>query len=301
MAVITDGGDNHFLGTYITPEGVISNQLTDLMDDAVGSVNNDANVTGSEAMIAWRADDIPTSETFTDTPIGTVVTAPTAAENARFAQFLGVSATTANRFGYIRNGLGTGSTGGTDLIPFDLAATGEVALDKTSNWASASEKSLGMFAFDDTNNYFFSYAGILNNSPGYVFPTNVMILILGSVGGTTYEYALRPSATSGTGTQDLILDANANYTVVCSNGATIPTVTELYFRDDNAGLSYPAVGYGDNIFFGRGSFTVGNPYFIEFVDGTDTITGDPVLGSAFRFAICVGFIGADAVLMRVGE
>lgn len=301
MAVITDGGDNHFLGTYITPEGVISNQLTDLMDDAVGADNNAANVTGSEAMIAWRPDDAGTSEVFTDTPIGTVVTSPTAAENARFAQFLGGSATTADRFGYIRNGLGTGSTGGTDLIVFDVASTSETPLDKTSNWASASDKSLGMFSFDDTNNYHFHYAGILNNSPGYVFPTNVVMLTLGSVGGTTYGYALRPSATSGTGIQAIVLDSNAEYSVVCSNGATIPTVTELYFRDDNAGLSYPAVGYGDNIFFGRGSFVVGNPYFIESVDGANMITSDPVLGSSFRFAICVGFIGSDAVLMRVGE
>lgn len=301
MPVITDGGDNHFLGTYITPQGNISAELTDLMDDAVGSTNNDINLTGSEAMIAWRPNSPDGGETFTDTPIGTIVTSPTAAENARFAQFLGVSNTTSDLFGYIRTGLTTGSTGGTDLIPFLIGSTSETSLDKTQNWASASEKSLGMFAFTDTNNYHFSYAAVLNNAPGYIFPTNTVILSLGSVGGTPYGAALRPSATSGTGTQAIVLDANANYTVVCSNGATIPTTTELYFRDDNAGLNYPAIGYGDNIFFGRGAFTVGNPYFIEAVDGTNTITTDPVLGSTFRFCICVGFIGTDAVLMRVGE
>lgn len=294
MPVITDGSGNHFLGTYITPEGTISNQLTDLMDDAVGSGNNAQSGVGTETMIAWRPNIV--EETFSGV-ITTTVSGANAAEEARFAQFLGDSTSTADRFGYIR----TEATGGAGLIAFDVAGAGESSLDKTRNWATASDKSLGMFLYDDANNYHFSYAAILNNAPGYVFPTNSVIITLGSVSGTPYGYALRPQSTTGNATVDYTTDANSNYTVVCSNGASIPTVTELYFRDDNPGTGYPATGYGDNILFARGAFTIGDPYFVESVNGSDMVTGDPVLGSSFRYFICVGQMGADYVLMRTGQ
>ena len=295
MPVITDGGTNHFLGTYIVPEGTISTQLTDLMDDAVGATNNAQSAVTTETMIAWRPN--IGAETFVGA-ITTVVSGTTAAEEARFAQFLGSSTTTSGRFGYIR----TEATGGAGLINFDVAPDpGEGSLDETRNWATASEKSLGIFTYTDSTNYHFSYAGILNNAPGYVFPTNSVIITLGSVAGTPYSYALRPQSTTGNAIVDYTTDANSNYTVVCSNGATIPTVTELYFRDDNAGASYPATGYGDNLLFARGSFTIGDPYFVEDVDGTDTVTSNDILSSSFRYFICVGQMGADYVLMRVGQ
>lgn len=292
MPVITDSVGNHFLGTYLVPEGTISTQLSDLMDDAVGAANNAQSPVTTETMIAWR----PNPATFAGS-ITTGVSGATAAEEARFAQFLGVSTTTPDRFGYVR----TEATGGSGLINVDIAAAGETALDKTSNWATASDKSLGIFMYEDSDDYQFMYAGILNNAPGYVFPTNSVFIVLGSVAGTTYSYALRPQSTSGNAIVEYVTDANSNYTVVCSNGASTPTVTELYFRDDNAGASYPATGYGDNILFARGSFTVGDPYFVESVNGSDVITGDPVLGSPFRYFVCVGQMGADYVLMRVGE
>jgi hypothetical protein len=295
MPVISDTFGNHFLGTYLVPEGTISNQLADLMDAAVGAGNNAQSGVGTETMIAWRPN--IGDETFTGT-ITTVVSGTTAAEEARFAQFLGDSTTTPGRFGYFR----TGATGGTDLIDFDVTPDpSEGSLDGARNWATASNKSLGIFTYDDATNYHFSYAGILNNAPGYIYPTNSVIITLGSVGGTPYGRAIRPQSSSGNTVIEYTIDNNSNYTPVCSNGATIPTVTELYFRDDNAGSGYPATGFADNLLFARGAFVVGDPYFVEFVDGTDTITGDPILGSDFRFYICCGQIGSDYILMRVGE
>lgn len=294
MPVITDNNGNHFLGTYLVPEGVISTQLSDLMTDAVGAANQAQSTVGTDTMIAWRPD--ISNETFGGT-ISTVTSGATAMENARFAQFLGDSDTDADLFSYMR----TEASGATGLIDLTVAGAGESSLDKSRNWATASDKSLGIFLYEDAQNYHFSYAGILNNAPGYVYPTNSVLITLGVVGGTNYGGALRAQSTSGDGTVDYTTDNNSNYAVVCSNGASIPTVTELYFRDDNSGAGYPATGFGDNLLFARGTFTIGDPYFVEFVDGTNQITGNDVLGSPFRYYICVGQMGQDFVLMRVGE
>lgn len=294
MPVINDSYGNYYLGTYISPEGFISNQLSDLMDAAVGSSNNTQSGVGTETLIAWRPN--IAAETFSGV-ITTTVSGANAVENARFTQFLGVSSSTANRFGYIR----TTATTGTGLIPFDVAGTNETSLDKARNWATASNKSLGLFLFDDTNNYHFSYAAILNNAPGYVFPTNSVIITLGSVNGTPYGYALRPQTTAGSATVEYVTDANSNYNVICSNGASIPTVTELYFRDNNSFTGYPATGYGDNLLFARGTFNIGNPYFVEGVDGTNNVTSSNILGSDFRYFVCCGQMGNDFILMRVGQ
>ena len=302
MPVITDTFGNHFLGTYITPEGSINTQMGDLMDDAVGAANNDVFTSGTEILVGWRPDPVvETNEQLADAISISSLTGNTI-QHCRFGQFIGEADVSApNTFGYLRTD-NDDSTSNliTDLITF-TATAGETAGSKTRNWATASARSLGIFLYTDADNYHFSYAGILNNAPGYVYPTNSVIITLGRASATDYGDAIRIGAIGGSTSQDITVDANSNYSTVCQNGATIPTATEVYFRDDNAGLNYPAVGYGDNLVFARGAFTIGDPYFVEDVDTGDIITSDPILGSTFRFFICVGQMGADYILMRVGQ
>lgn len=295
MPVINDpNNENFYLGTYLVPEGNLQSPILSLVTAAMGADNVGQSAIGSETLIAFREATSP--EVFTDT-ISTASAGASAIENARYALFVGDSSTTPNRFGFIR----TSATGSTGLIPLDVPSAGASSLSKAKNWATASNKSLGMFSYDDAQNYTFQYAGRLNNTPGYVFPTNSVLLTLGVSGGTSFGKALRPSSTSGVSTVEYALDNNANYGSNCSNGATTPTVSELYFRDDNATNAYPAIGYGDNLLIARGTFVVGNPYRVIVVDGTDANTEDPLMGSTFKYYVCVGQIGAHNVLMRVGE
>lgn len=293
MAIINDpNGTNFYLGTYIVPEGSLQSQLLPLMQAAVGTANTDQSPVGSETAIGFRA----SSDVFTGT-ISNAISGATAFENARYVLFLGDSTTNPGRFGYIR----TEATGATGLIPLNIPAANADSLSKVRNWATASDKSLGIFTYTDALNYTFQYVGELNNAPGYVFPTNSLLMASGMSGGTSFGAGLRPLSTTGLNTASYALDNNANYSSACTNGASSPTVSELYLRDDDVATGYPAVGYADNLLVARGSFIIGNPYNVIVVDSNDLSTTDPLLGSTYRYYICVAEIGAHYVLMRVGQ
>lgn len=295
MPIINDpNGLNFYLGTYLVPEGNLQSTILSLTTAAFGATNTAQSAIGSETLIAFREASSP--EVFTGT-ISNASAGATAIENARFGMFIGDSSTTPNRFGFLR----TTATGASGLISLDIPSADAVSLSQAKNWATASEKSLGLFSYTDAQNYTFQYAGRLNDTPGYVFPTNTILLSMGLSDGTSFGKAFRPLSTSGVSTEEYTLSTNANYSSNCTNGATTPTVSELYFRDDNSTNAYPAVGYGDNLLVARGTFVVGSPYRITVVDGDDANTSDPLMGSTFKYYVCVSQIGAHYIMMRVGE
>lgn len=295
MAIITDPNlENHYLGTYIVPEGNIDNDLIALMQAAVGNVNALQVTTSVRTAIAFR----PASplETFSGA-IDTSTTGGDTFANARYVLFLGDSADTYNKFGYIR----TENTGINGLIPLQIPGSNVQSLSKTRNWATASSSSLGIFCYDDPQNYTFQYVGTLENSPGYIYPTNSVLLAMGMSAGVEFKKAIRPQSTSGSAAIDYTLTPSANYSSNCSNGATTAVTSEMYFRDDNSAAFYPAVGYADNLLVARGSFTIGSPYNIVGINGNNAQIADPILGSDFKYFICVGKVGNHYILMRVCE
>lgn len=321
MTITNDGNGTYFNGNWLNGKGQsafwargFTNQVTSAADTGVGDfVLANRQAQGRSNGLALRP--LNTGGWFEYTPLNDSLSGSVTSfasdldsnadknNNARLAVWLASNATDEQRIVWhtatSEIGITTSALGGT-IYNFNFFNS------TRRNWSVHTANSIGMVQQDNDGNVSnWLWCGELQNSIAGTFEER--FVAFGNTDEADVYWGRTPNGGGNLYTLHVSTDdANSDYTVIAANGGS-PSgtyVSDLYVKLSSGPSSGSLLGRCSNMFYGVGSFNVGD--FYEIVPATPSDESDPsgtYFGSARPiYAMCIDTWGVGTyILMRVGD
>lgn len=305
MVVTSDIGGNHYIGVdddNLSTLAIANADMPQLLDLAIGTGNYALRAGTSKYHVNWRPN-IP-DEIFTSA-VGTVAidfpdtSSPT--EFTRFAHPYAVTSSFPLNYFYAINCNNSNSSANNSIRSTAVlsALTPDIDTEMPCR-ITASDRSLASYVFNAGTGYrCFIWTGILSDSVVFynTYPLAAAAIIIADDGvGGSVQDIIRVATPSGNTAQNILTSGAANYPITCSNGATpvAGQATDLFLRDNNAPNNNPTAGRCNTLLLAKDGTQILNETYQIGSDLQAVEPGSPLYK-------CVGYIGTDAVLMRVAE